>query len=120
MARVVFSSYLDDMCGKVLGRDKVIFCHRGNTVYTRARSKKRTGAPTADELERRARFSAAVKATYARMQDPQHMAPDVVAWRNQTRYETLYGYVFSQVYPTVDVSGASVASEPGAAGPTAE
>ena len=43
----------------------------------------------------RNKFKTAVTATRARMQDPEKYAQDLAAFQAQTRYKTLYQYVFN-------------------------
>ena len=70
------------------------FAHRGNTKYTVRYGQRSTPASGA-ELAHRNKFSAAVKATRQRMLESQQNAADKVAFAQQTKYKTLYQYVFN-------------------------
>lgn len=101
MAKVIFEFPVADVCGKV-GKDcKVGFAHRnGRTFMVKYGS--RSTQPSEQEIALRNKFKAAVAATRTRMQDPAQMAKDQAAFKAQSRYSTLYGYVFNQVYQAQD------------------
>ena len=44
----------------------------------------------------RAKFAAVAAATRSRMADPSQAAADMMAFKAQTKYKTLYRYVFRQ------------------------
>ncbi|MGN1239956.1 MAG: hypothetical protein ACI4TV_03670 [Paludibacteraceae bacterium] len=95
MARVTYEYPIKDICGKI-GKDSTMgFAHRGETKYT-VKYGKRTTAVTADEQAQREKFAAVVKATQARMQDPVQAAQDQLAFAAQSKYKSLYKYVFNQ------------------------
>ena len=97
MARVTYEYPVKDICGKI-GKDaEVGFAHRGNTKYT-VKYGKRSTAPGEIELAQRAKFKAAVQNTRQRMMDPEQFAADNVALSKQSKYKTLYQYVFNQEY----------------------
>ena len=51
---------------------------------------------TEKELMHRAKFAAVCAATRSRMADPSQAAADMMAFKAQTKYKTLYRYVFRQ------------------------
>ena len=51
---------------------------------------------TEKELQHRAKFKAVCAATRSRMADPSQAAADMAAFKAQTKYKTLYRYVFRQ------------------------
>ena len=51
--------------------------------------------PTERVLAQRAKFAAVCLATRSRMADPSKAASDMVAFKSQTKYKTLYSYVFN-------------------------
>ena len=53
---------------------------------------------TEKELQHRAKFAAVCSATRSRMADPSQAAADMAAFKAQTKYKTLYRYVFRQVW----------------------
>lgn len=67
------------------------------SVFNRfqVRSKPRSTAVKQDELVRRKNFGDVVKATRQRLNDPDQSLTDMIAYSNQTKYKTLYAYVFN-------------------------
>lgn len=51
---------------------------------------------TEKELNHRSKFAAVCAATRSRMADPSQAAADMAAFKSQTKYKTLYHYVFHQ------------------------
>ena len=94
MGKVTYEYPVKDICGKIGKNATVGFAHRGDTKYTVRYGKRSTPAGAA-ELAHRNKFSAAVKATRQRMLDSQQNAADKVAFAQQTKYKTLYQYVFN-------------------------
>ena len=94
MGKVTYEYPVKDICGKIGKNATMGFAHRGNTKYTVRYGKRSTPAGQA-ELAHRQKFSAAVKATRQRMLDSQQNAADKVAFAQQTKYKTLYQYVFN-------------------------
>ena len=70
----------------------------GHSVFNRyqVRSNPRKSDPKQEELNRRKNFGEVVKATRARMLDPDQSLADMIAFEKQTKYKTLYAYVFNQ------------------------
>ena len=94
MGKATYEYPIADICGKIGKNATMGFAHRGNTKYTVRYGKRSTPAGQA-ELAHRQKFSAAVKATRERMLDSQQNAADKVAFAQQTKYKTLYQYVFN-------------------------
>ena len=94
MGKVTYEYPVKDICGKIGKKATVGFAHRGDTKYTVRYGQRSTPASGA-ELAHRNKFSAAVKATRQRMLDSQQNAADKVAFAQQTKYKTLYQYVFN-------------------------
>ena len=65
--------------------------HQYFSVSTRSTA---TTVLTPKILERRAKFGAVVRATYARLADTAQAAQDMVNFKNQTKYKTMYSYIF--------------------------
>ena len=70
-------------------------------MYFSLRQNDRLTAPSNNEVVLREKFAEAVRLTYDRMTDPTYLPGDQVAWKAQTKYPTLYGYVFSVVYASL-------------------
>ena len=94
MGKVTYEYPVKDICGKIDKNATVGFAHRGNTKYTVRYGKRSTPVGSAEQAHRN-KFSAAVKATRQRMLDSQQNAADKVAFAQQTKYKTLYQYVFN-------------------------
>ena len=94
MGKVTYEYPIKDICGKIGKNATVGFAHRGDTKYTVRYGQRSTPASGA-ELAHRNKFSAAVKATRQRMLDSQQNAADKIAFAQQTKYKTLYQYVFN-------------------------
>ena len=94
MGKVTYEYPVKDICGKIGKNATVGFAHRGDTKYTVRYGKRSTPVGSAEQAHRN-KFSAAVKATRERMLDSQQNAADKVAFAQQTKYKTLYQYVFN-------------------------
>ena len=70
----------------------------GNSVFNRyqVKSRPRSTSVKQEELNRQKNFGDVVKATRARMLDPDQSLADMLAFEKQTKYKTLYAYVFNQ------------------------
>ena len=94
MGKVTYEYPVKDICGKIGKNATVGFAHRGDTKYTVRYGKRSTPVGSAEQAHRN-KFSAAVKATRERMLDSQQNAADKIAFAQQTKYKTLYQYVFN-------------------------
>ena len=94
MGKVTYEYPIKDICGKIGKNATMGFAHRGNTKYTVRYGKRSTPVGSAEQAHRN-KFSAAVKATRQRMLDSQQNAADKIAFAQQTKYKTLYQYVFN-------------------------
>ena len=94
MGKVTYQFPVADICGKI-GKDaEVGFAHRGNTKYT-VKYGKRTTEPSAEELAHREKFKTVLAATRLRLKDPDQSLQDQLAFAKQTKYKSLYRYVFN-------------------------
>ena len=106
--RMVCVMPIEAVIGKLCPRDQKVNrdnagfkCFVGyqmsNSVFNRFRvmSRPRSTAVTTDETQQRNKFKAAVTATRTRMADPEKYAQDLAAFQAQTKYKTLYQYVFN-------------------------
>lgn len=62
-------------------------CHTKKFAYTTAKD-------AAAAAAQQAKFTRVVAATRARMVNPEQMDADQIAFRNQTKYSTMFGYLF--------------------------
>ena len=99
MAKVDYAYPVEALHGKVKKTHTVGFALRKETgcKFTQTYTS-RIAAPSEAQNEAQQKFTAAVKATRVRLADASKQAQDIVAFKKQSKYKTLYGYVFSQVY----------------------
>ena len=97
MALVEYAFPVDKVHGKVGKKHKVGFAHLTSTGknFTVVYGKRSTSA-SSTELSNRAKFAAVCAAARERMEDPNHIAMDSLNFSRQSKYKTLWGYVFKQ------------------------
>ena len=97
MAKVEYAFPVEKIHGKVAKHHKVGFAHRvaSKLNYTQSYGKRSTKVSQA-EVDHRTKFAAVAAATRTRMADPTQMQADQLAYKAQTKYKTLYQYVFNQ------------------------
>ena len=99
MAKVDYAYPVEALHGKVKKTHTVGFALRKETGCKFTQTFNRSdSAPTEAQTEVQQRFATAVKAARVRMADASKQAQDLAAFRKQSKYKTLYGYVFSVVY----------------------
>lgn len=99
MAKVDYAYPVEALHGKVKKTHTVGFALRKETGCKFTQTFNPTHSlPTEAQTEVQKKFAAAVKAARVRMADASKQAQDIVAFKKQSKYKTLYGYVFSQVY----------------------
>jgi len=103
MAKVEYSFPVDKVHGKISKKHKVGFAHLNSTGrnYTVAYGQRST-KPSASELTHRAKFAAVCASARERMLDPTYINQDQLAFSKQTKYATLWGYVFRQVWDSYE------------------
>ena len=95
MAKIDFAFPVDKVHGKLAKSHKIGFAHRvaSKLNYTQGYGQ-RTTAVTQKELDHRKKFSAVSIATTNRLADAEQMPIDQMAFKAQTKYKTLYQYVW--------------------------
>jgi hypothetical protein len=102
MARIKTIRPIESISGKLKKSDNVGFALRKKTAknFTVTRDDWSqhflTSEKQAAALARQAKFRGVSQAAHARLQDPTKRQADELAFRNQTKYTTLFGYVFHQ------------------------
>ncbi len=99
MGKVTFLDPVDYVSGKVSKKNsRTIYKRLRSTDYrfTSVREESEEKQSSAAQIDHRTKFSAVVRATRQRMQDPTQIAQDMAAFSAQKHYPTLYGYVFGQ------------------------
>lgn len=96
MAKIDYAFPVDKIHGKISKSHKVGFAHRkaSKLNYTTSYGE-RTTPVTDKETAHRTKFGEVVRATMARMADPNKIHADQTAFRAQTKYTTFYSYVFN-------------------------
>ena len=97
MAKITYQFPVADVCGKLDKKSNLVFAHLGDTKYSRM-IVPRTKPFTAEEKARQEKFARTTVATRARLQDPTQSVADQKAFAEQSKYKTLYQYVFNQEY----------------------
>ncbi len=103
MAKVTFIDLVDSVSGKYCKKDPngTIFQKRPTCNVVCHIHNPYTGPATAAQVAVRTKFTAAVAATNAAMADPVQSAAYLTAFKAQTKYATLRGYIFAQEYATL-------------------
>ena len=107
MAKITYIDPVKSVSGKLTKKHCVVYNVRqaptnnadmiSNPNYTAYRDPNKKVRLTAGQRAWNAKFAQIVAGTRDRMQDPQYVAPDKAAFATQSKYKTLYAYVFNQV-----------------------
>ena len=104
MAKVEYVAPVDAVHGKLSKGDKYGFARRKKPNNNGERPNftfvhtKRTTPVSQEEIARRNAFKQAAIATRERLNDPDQSLTDQIAFAQQTKYKTMYAYVFNQCY----------------------
>ena len=96
MATVVFEDPIHHISGKISKKYRTCYNYRkrSDRKYTSVHGD-RTTPVTATELSWRQTFADICEATRDRMMDPNYIAIDQMAFKQQTKYKTWYQYVWN-------------------------
>ena len=96
MAIVTYEDPIHHLSGKISKKYRTCYNYRkqSDRKYTSVHGD-RTTPVSASERAWRDLFTQICAATRDRMMDPNHIAMDQLGFRNQTRYKTLYQYVWN-------------------------
>ena len=99
MAKVEYAFPVDKVHGKVGKKHKVGFAHLTSTGknFTVVYGKRSTSA-SSTELSNRAKFAAVCATARDRMKDPNFIDLDMIGFSRQSKYKTMWGYVFKQCW----------------------
>ena len=99
MANVEYAFPVDKVHGKVGKKHKVGFAHLTSTGknFTVVYGKRSTSA-SSTELSNRAKFAAVCATARDRMKDPNFIDLDMIGFSRQSKYKTMWGYVFKQCW----------------------
>ena len=84
--------------GKICKHSKIIFAQRGQTQYTSQICNPRTKPYSATELARQQKFATALTNANTALADATQKAAYETAFKAQSKYKTLRGYVIAQEY----------------------
>ena len=103
MAKIDYAFPIEKVHGKISKKHRIGFAHltASGRNYT-VEYGKRTSSPSAAEVAHREKFTAVCAQARDRMIDPNFIPGDQVGFRNQSKYKTLWGYVFRQVWNTME------------------
>ena len=101
MAKIDYSFPVETVHGKISKKHKIGFAHRtaSGVNYSTAYGKRRTKPSTA-EIANREKFKNVAQAAQARLINPEYIQQDQASFSKQTKYTTLWVYVFNEVYKT--------------------
>lgn len=101
MAKIKPMILIQSMSGKVCSHSDTYFALRNGTQYTGTRCNKRTTPLTQNELKNQIKFKTAHAAAVIRLRDASQQAKDMAAFRKQTRYKTILGYLIADEYAKI-------------------
>ena len=93
MGKVTYQFPVKDICGKIGKESNVVFAHRGDTKYVRIYNPS-TKPLTAKQIAQHEKFVRVTKAVKLRMANDAMRAQDEAAFAKQTKYKTLYRFLF--------------------------
>ncbi len=99
MAKYVPIEMVKSYSGKICEHSDVYFAKKGNTLYTGKICNPRTKAFSAEELARQEKFRQARAAVNALTVEQK--TAYATAFKNQSKYGTLRGYMFAQEYAKI-------------------
>lgn len=97
MGKVTFKDHIDYVQGKIGAKTDTFFSyHRKHDQRRISKQGIRSTAISEDEKARHEKFKQVRLATLQRLQDPSKITQDQIAFAAQSKYKTLYRYVFNQ------------------------
>jgi len=112
MAEIILHDPVSEVHGKLSKKNgRVEYLHRRNSGlrYTsmhaeltkkEKRAKKKSASST--QVAIRERFKKVVAAVRTRMSDPAKVVEDTIAFKKQKEYSTLFGFLFHEVWTTME------------------
>ncbi len=98
MSKYIPNEMVKEYHGKLCMHSDIYFAKRNGTLYTGKICNPYKGNPSASQTAVRTKFRTACAATKAALDNPEQRAAYLVAFRNQKKYPTLWGYAFAQEY----------------------
>ena len=105
MAKVFYLDPIEHLLGKIARKHRTVYNYRraSGKKYTSVHGTRTTQAG-ADELEARNKFRICTAAARTRMEDSTAMATDQLAFRAQSKYSTMLGFLVARAYSKYDDS----------------
>ena len=107
MAKITYIDPIKSVSGKLTKKHCVVYNVRQaatnnpdmltNPNYTAYRDPNKKIRLTAGQRAWQQQFGEIIKATRIRMEDPQHMTTDRAEYAQQTKYKTLWAFVFNKI-----------------------
>ena len=98
MSKINLEAPFQAFRGKICKHSKIIFVKRGDTSFTSQICNPRTKEYSADELARQNKFKTAVTNANTALADPTEKATYEAAFKAQSKYKSLRGYVIAMEY----------------------
>lgn len=99
MAKVSYIDPIDHISGKISKHHESVYNYRTDIdcAYI-TQPRKSTVPPTVDQLAIQEQFARTASKVKQAMADTAQVATYKEAWKQQSKYKTLRGYIFSQLY----------------------
>lgn len=101
MAKIKPMILIESMSGKVCSHSDTYFALRNGVQYTGTRCHKRRTPFSEAELKNQTKFKSAHTAAVSRLRDASQQAKDLAAFKTQTKYKTLLGYLIADEYSKI-------------------
>ena len=98
MSKIKLEAPFQQFRGKVCKHSQIIFKEMYGTKFTSQICNPRTSEYSAEELARQSKFTQISQQVKTIMADPDQRATYELAFKNQTKYHQLRGYIFAQLY----------------------
>ena len=98
MSKINLEAPFQSFRGKICKHSKIIFAQRGQTQYTSQICNPRTKDFSEAELARQNKFKTAITNANTAMADATQRAAYETAYKAQTKYKSLRGYVIAMEY----------------------
>lgn len=96
MAKIEYQEPIKAVHGKISKDSEIIYKERNGTLYTQ-KATEVTSEPTAAQVAQRQKFKEASAQTNEIMTDIDKIEPYRQQFRNQKKYKTLRGFIFSKI-----------------------
>ena len=102
MSQIKPMGLVESMSGKICSHSDMYFFRKNGKVFSGKMCNPSTKEPTATQLTAQNKFKTARTNAKTALADVQQRTTYEAAFKNQKKYYSLYGYVFSQEYAKLD------------------